>query len=148
MTAVLFRNTVNGVYEVVDSKIASVDAENGGSFDLTGMDLQTGDILCVIPYSPEYTGLISERSYDGKYKSTLKSNVPGNNKVLPEALFGSTQKLRYFNFDYSLSLDGTGDIFYLLPVRMEQKLKTRQKFFMEKNRYVMMESIYRKQFYQ
>ncbi len=110
MTAVLFRNTVNGVYEVVDSKIASVDAENGGSFDLTGMDLQTGDILCVIPYSPEYTGLISERSYDGKYKSTLKSNVPGNNKVLPEALFGSTQKLRYFNFDYSLSLDGTGDI--------------------------------------
>ena len=40
------------------------------------------------------------------------------------------------------------ETFYLLSVRMELKLKTRQKFFMEKNRYVMMESIYRKQFYQ
>lgn len=109
MTAVLFRDTGNGIYEAVDSKITSVDAENGGSFDLTGMDLQTGDILCIIPYSPEYTGLISEQS-NGKYKSTLKSNVSGNNKVLPEALYGSTQKIRYFNFDYSLSMDGTGDI--------------------------------------
>ena len=40
------------------------------------------------------------------------------------------------------------EIFYLLSVRMKPKLKTRQTFFMEKNRYVMMESIYRKQFYQ
>ncbi|MDY3085426.1 MAG: hypothetical protein SOR50_01105 [Blautia sp.] len=109
MAAVLFRNQGDGTYIVVDAQNTSVTAENGGSLNLAGMDLQTGDILCIIPYSPEYTGL-TRKGYYGKYESALKSNDPDNNKVFPDTLYGSTQKIRYFNFDYSLSLDGTGDI--------------------------------------
>ena len=99
MAAVLFRNRGDGKYMAVDAQNTSVTAEDGGSLNLAGMDLQTGDILCIIPYSPEYTGLTRRGDY-GKYEST--SNDPD--------IYGSTQKIRYFNFDYSLSLDGTGDI--------------------------------------
>lgn len=109
MAAVLFRNQGDGTYIVVDAQNTSVTAEDGGSLNLAEMDLQTGDILCIIPYSPEYTGL-TRKGYYGKYESALKSNDPDNNKVFPDTLYGSTQKIRYFNFDYSLSLDGTGDI--------------------------------------
>ena len=109
MAAVLFRNQGDGTYIVVDAQNTSVTAEDGGSLNLAEMDLQTGDILCIIPYSPEYTGLTRKGDY-GKYESTLKSNDPDNNKAFPDTLYGSTQKIRYFNFDYSLSLDGTGDI--------------------------------------
>lgn len=109
MAAVLFRNQGDGTYIVVDAQNTSVTAENGGSLNLAEMDLQTGDILCIIPYSPEYTGL-TRKGYYGKYESALKSNDPDNNKVFPDTLYGSTQKIRYFNFDYSLSLNGTGDI--------------------------------------
>ena len=109
MAAVLFRNQGDGTYIVVDVQNTSVTAEDGGSLNLAEMDLQTGDILCIIPYSPEYTGLTRKGDY-GKYESTLKSNDPDNNKAFPDTLYGSTQKIRYFNFDYSLSLDGTGDI--------------------------------------
>lgn len=110
MAAVLFRNQGDGTYIVVDAQNTSVTAENGGSLNLAGMDLQTGDILCIIPYSPEYTGLTGREFETGKYKSTLKLNDPDNNKVFPDTLYGSTQKIRYFNFDYSLSLNGIGDI--------------------------------------
>lgn len=110
MAAVLFRNQGDGTYIVVDAQNTSVTAEDGGSLNLAGMDLQTGDILCIIPYSPEYTGLTGREFETGKYESTLKSNDPDNNKVFPDTLYGSTQKIRYFNFDYSLSLNGTGDI--------------------------------------
>lgn len=109
MAAVLFRNQGDGTYSVVDAQNTSVTAEDGGSLNLAAMDLQTGDILCIIPYSPEYTGL-TRKGYYGKYESALKSKDPDNNKVFPDTLYGSTQKIRYFNFDYSLSLDGTGDI--------------------------------------
>lgn len=109
MAAVLFRNQGDGTYIVVDAQNTSVTAEDGGSLNLAEMDLQTGDILCIIPYSPEYTGL-TRLGFYGKYESTLKSNDPDNNKVFPDTLYGSTQNLRYFNFDYSLSLEGTGDI--------------------------------------
>ena len=110
MAAVLFRNQGDGTYIVVDAQNTSVTAENGGSLNLAGMDLQTGDILCIIPYSPEYTGLTGREFETGKYKSTLKLYDPDNNKVFPDTLYGSTQKIRYFNFDYSLSLTGIGDI--------------------------------------
>ena len=106
MAAVLFRDTGNGIYEAVDSNITSVDAENGGSFNLGEMDIQTGDILCVIPFSPEYTG-IGIKKDNGRYQSALSD---GQNNPISETLFGSTQKIRYFNFDYSLSLGETGDI--------------------------------------
>ncbi|NSJ27590.1 DUF7601 domain-containing protein [Blautia glucerasea] len=109
MAAVLFRNQGDGTYIVVDAQNTTVTAEDGGSLNLAEMDLQTGDILCIIPYSPEYTGF-TRKEYYGKYESTLKSNDPDNNKVFPDTLYGSTQNIRYFNFDYSLSLDGTGDI--------------------------------------
>lgn len=108
MAAVLFRNRGDGKFMAVDAQNTSVTAEDGGSLNLAEMDLQTGDILCIIPYSPEYTGL-TRKGYYGKYESALKSNDPDNNKVFPDTLYGSTQKIRYFNFDYSLSLDGTGD---------------------------------------
>lgn len=52
MAAVLFRNQGDGTYIVVDAQNTSVTAENGGSLNLAEMDLQTGDILCIIPYSP------------------------------------------------------------------------------------------------
>ena len=111
MAAVLFRNQGDGTYSVVDAQNTSVTAEDGGSLNLSEMDLKAGDILCIIPYSPEYTGLTRKGYYNGgKYECTLKSNDPDNNKVFPGTLYGSTQKIRYFNFDYSLSLDGTGDI--------------------------------------
>ena len=96
MTAVLFRNQGDGTYIVVNAQNTSVTAENGGSLNLAEMDLQTGDILCIIPYSPEYTGL-TRKGYYGKYESTLKLNDPDNNKVFPDTLYGSTQKIRILN---------------------------------------------------
>ena len=110
-TAILYRDTDgNGTYKAIAAKQASVTAEDGGCLNLAGMDIHTGDVLCIIPYSPEYTGKDIYAS-EGKYTSSKVSWFDHSIHASQyDECYGSTQLLRYFNFDYSISMDGTGNL--------------------------------------
>lgn len=108
MLAAQYRLGDEEIYEEKEYQILNVSSEKKTGFDLSDLDLQKGDIICILPYSPEYTGSYVVRENSSYDRRNVYSNgyYRWGGLVLSEAQYGSSQKIRYFNFDYNVELSG------------------------------------------